>query len=82
MAQTRSSYADKLVLTCIENGKTMDAEILDFTPAYMLTCSVNRQVKVYLRYNNTSKNYVGKVGSLEFTTTGPKETITTQGKRG
>lgn len=77
----KSSYADKLTLVCIENGKTLEAEILDFTPAYMITCSINRQVRVQLRYNGVTKNYVGKVGSLEFTTTGPKETITKQGRR-
>lgn len=66
-------YEDTIKLTCLENNNTVEAEVLDYKPAYMLTCSVNRQVKVYMRYNNADKNYVGRVGSLEFVSNGPNE---------
>ena len=66
-------YTDTIELTCLENNSSITAEVLDFKPAYMLTCSVNRQVKVYLRYNNADKKYQGKVGSLEFESAGPNE---------
>ena len=55
MTRTRTEYADIVKLTCIENNQTLEAEILDYRPAYSLTVSVNRQVKVYLKYNNMSK---------------------------
>jgi hypothetical protein len=66
----KNHYNDTVELTCLENGNSITAEVLDFTPAYMLTCSVNRQVKVYLRYNSADKRYKGNVGSLEFESTG------------
>jgi hypothetical protein len=80
MTRFRSEFNDTVVLKCTENNQTLEAEVLDFTPAYMLTCSVNRQVKVYLRYNKADKNYVGNVGTLEFTSQGPKETKIKQGR--
>ena len=80
MARTRTEYADTVKLVCIENNQTLDAEILDYRPAYSLTVSVNRQVKVYLRYNNDTKKYTGKVGSLEFKTDGPTETLIKEGR--
>jgi hypothetical protein len=75
------SYKDVAELTCLENGKTITAEILDFKPAYMLSVSVDRQVRVTLRYNTEKKLYIGTVGSLEFSSKGPSETITHQGRR-
>lgn len=80
MTRSRTEYADVVVLSCTENNQTIDAEILDYRPAYSLTVSVNRQVKVYLRYNNASKKYTGKVGSLEFETVGPTETHIKEGR--
>jgi len=68
-------YNDTAELTCIENGKTLIGEVMDYTPAYMLVVSVDRSVKVTLRYNTGVKKYIGKVGSLEFESTGPKETV-------
>ena len=78
--QTRVVYDDKVILKCTENDNVLEAEILDYKPAYMLTCSVNRQVKVYLRYNHANKIYQGNVGKLEFTSTGPKSTEIKQGR--
>lgn len=80
MTRTRTEYADIVKLTCIENNQTLEAEILDYRPAYSLTVSVNRQVKVYLKYNNMSKKYTGNVGRLEFETAGPTETTFKQGR--
>lgn len=80
MARTRTEYADTVKLNCTENNQTIDAEILDYRPAYSLTVSVNRQVKVYLRYNNGTKKYAGNVGSLEFETEGPTETLIKEGR--
>ena len=75
-----AQYKDTVELTCLENNSSITAEVLDFKPAYMLTCSVNRQVKVYLRYNNADKNYQGRVGSLEFESSGPKEIAKLKGR--
>ena len=80
MARTRTEYEDKIKLTCTENSQTIEAEILDYRPAYSLTVSVNRQVKVYLRYNSGTKNYIGNVGSLEFETAGPNKIHVKEGR--
>lgn len=80
MSRNRVEYSDRIKLTCTENNQTLDAEILDYRPAQMLTCSVDRKVKVYLRYNTGNKNYVGNVGKLEFVSEGPSITEIKQGR--
>ena len=77
---SRVVYDDVVILECTENNQKLEAEILDYRPAHMLTCSVNRQVKVFLRYNQANKNYVGNVGALEFVTKGPAEAVIKQGR--
>lgn len=73
MQNPKINYSDKLLLECTENGKTLEAELLEYRHAYSITCSIERQIKVYLRYNSGSKKYLGRVGSLEFSTNGPKQ---------
>lgn len=80
MSKNRIHYSDTVELECTENSNVTTAEILDFNPEKNLTCSVNRQVKVSLQYKNNQKLYVGKVGNLEFTTTGPEYYITKEGR--
>lgn len=79
--KTKVSYKDIAELVCLENGKVLTAEVLDFKPAYLLSVSVDRQVKVNLRYNAMKKLYLGNVGALEFSSVGPKENISIQGRR-
>jgi hypothetical protein len=71
-------YQDTATLTCLENNKTMQGEILDFRPAYMLSVSIGRAVKITLRYNTEKKLYLGRVGSLEFSSQGPDTVETVQ----
>jgi len=81
MLKGKSSYTETADITCLETGKTLTGEILEFKPAYLLVVSVDRKVKVTLRYNTDKKLYLGIVGSLEFTSPGPKETVSLQGRR-
>jgi hypothetical protein len=76
-----TQYEDTASLTCGENGQTLDSEVLDYTPGKMLACSVNRQVKVTLHFNQQTKDYRGKVGSLEFQSKGPRELVTLKGRQ-
>jgi hypothetical protein len=80
--RTRTEYNDTVTLTCLENNKTIQGEVLDFKPAYMITVSIDRKIRVVLRYNTGKKMYLGNVGSLEFSSNGPTQTVITQGKRG
>lgn len=65
-------YADKCEVYNLESGKTVTAEILDFQPDRSLTVSINRAVKVVLRYQQQGKKYIGNVGGLEFWSDGPE----------
>jgi len=80
--KTRIDYNDIVDLTCTNNDKAVKGEILDFKPAYMLTVSIDRKVKLVLRYNTEKKLYIGNVGALEFITQGPSQTKTVEGRRG
>lgn len=80
MSKNRIHYNDSVELVCTDNNQKAVAEILDFKPENMLTCSVNRQVKVSLKYNHAKKLYIGRVGSLEFTTSGPESYFTKEGR--
>jgi len=68
-------WEDSCEVTDTNSGKKIVAEILDFRENNVLTCSVNRQVKIVMRYNNSSKSYSGKVGAMEFTSKGPNAVI-------
>jgi len=78
----RVTYSDTAEITCTENNQSLTGEILDFKPEQSLSVSINRQAKVILKYNTRNKNYIGKVGTMEFVSDGPKEIVTIQGKRG
>lgn len=68
------NYDDKCKIHCTNNKKEMDVEILNFKPGAYLDVSVNRSVKVTLRYEAAPHDhYVGMMAGLEFTTKGPKK---------
>jgi hypothetical protein len=54
---------------------------MDFRPNHSLTVSVQRSIKLILKYEARVNTYVGKMSGLEFTTAGPKETIKYTGRR-
>lgn len=59
-------------LKCAENNKILKAQMIDHTPAYMMVCMVDNKVRISLRYNSAEKKYLGKVGTLEFSSDGPE----------
>lgn len=77
--QSRSSFDDTCKLTNTNNGVEVEAEILEFNPGKMLVVSLNRSVKLTLKHNG--RTYVGSMAGIEFTSVGPAETITYQGRR-
>lgn len=75
MVQTRTDYADTCVVTNTDHGKTVDAEILRFVPEKILDVSLNRSVKLSLRWQVSPSGaglYVGNQAGMEFTSTGPE----------
>lgn len=73
MPTKRAIYDDVVDVTSVNNGLTVEAEILDYRPGRVLEASINRQVKVKLNWNAKRGLYAGHVGSLEFESKGPKE---------
>ena len=76
----KTTYADTVSLKCTDNGKVIEAEVMEFRPAHILSVSVQRSIKLILKYNAKGNNYVGSMSGLEFITDGPKETVTYQGR--
>lgn len=64
-----------------DNGTVISAEVLDFAPQKYLRVSVKRSVTLTLKYIPKQDFYLGTMAGMEFTTSGPKETITYEGRR-
>lgn len=69
----KTVYEDTAELHCTDNGKTVIAEVLDHRPEKMLSVSIDRSVRVNLKFHETKKIYIGSMGGLEFTTHGPQQ---------
>lgn len=68
-----ASFDEKCTIYCTDNKKTMEVDILDFKPKQFLSVSVNKSVRVNLKYMDKQELYVGSMAGLEFTTKGPKQ---------
>ena len=66
------TYAETCKIHCTNNNKTMEVDILDFRPKDHLSVSVNKSVRVNMKYTGNNDLYVGTMAGLEFTTIGPK----------
>jgi hypothetical protein len=77
----KKTYADTVDLHCTDKNETVTAEILEFRPNILISVSIQRKIKMMLKFNPRSNNYVGSMAGLEFTTAGPKETITYEGRK-
>jgi predicted RNA-binding protein with RPS1 domain len=82
MSNIRYSYADTVEVKSIDSGQTVSAEILDFKPENSLSVSINRQIKLVLKYDKNKKHYLGRAANMEFVSAGPEKIITAQGRRG
>lgn len=65
------SYDRTAIVECIDNNKSVEADVLTFVEGKYLTVALNT-VKVNLQYNKKHDTYVGSLGGLEFHSTGPK----------
>lgn len=64
-------YEDTCELYNFDSGKTVTAEILNFQPERSLTVSINRSIKITLRYQANGKKYIGSASGFEFWSDGP-----------
>lgn len=75
MAQQRTEYSDTCEIHNTDRGKTFTAEILNFVPEKILDVSLDRSVKISMRWQNSPTGsggfYIGSMAGMEFTSEGP-----------
>lgn len=67
-----TNYADEIPIYCSDTGKTVMAEVLEFKPRQFLNVSIERYIRLSMKYDAKHDQYVGNRANLEFTTKGPK----------
>lgn len=67
-------YDDTTMVTCVDNGQTVKAEILEFKPQNILSISLDRKIKLVLKYVSRSDEYQGELYGRTFVSKGPKST--------
>ena len=73
-------YDDKTKVTCVDNGQTVDAEVLEFKPQSLLSISLDRKIKLVLKYVVKSDEYQGELYGRTFVSKGPKGTHYSTGR--
>ena len=59
------------MVTCTDNDKTIEADVVDFRESRYLSVSMNT-VRVSLQYEPKFNQSVGSMGGMEFVSKGPK----------
>ncbi len=77
--QSNSTFADTCKLKNTNNDVEVDADVLEYKQGKLLIVSLNKSVKLTLKHNGRA--YVGSMAGVEFTSSGPKETIRYTGRR-
>jgi hypothetical protein len=67
----RFQHEQTVTLTCSDNGNSNHADVLNFIPESKLVVSLNRSIKLEMRYNARTKMYTAKQSGLEFVSAGP-----------
>jgi hypothetical protein len=71
----RVQYDQTITVTCSDNGKSNHADVLSFVPEQKLVVSLNKSIKMEMRYNPKNKMYMANQSGLEFVSNGPKANI-------
>lgn len=67
------SFAQTCIVRCTDNDRVIDAEVIDFRQGSLLTVSLEREIKLVLKYDAHRNHYRGNMSGLEFVSDGPKE---------
>ena len=73
-------YEETAKVTCVDNGQTVDADILEFKPQVMMSISLQKSIKLVLKYNINFDEYQGELYGRTFTSKGPKGRHYTTGR--
>ena len=73
----KTVYGDKAILTNTRNDQSVEAEVDNVREHQSLDAFV-ANTKIHMRWNG--KTYVGNMAGMEFTTPGPTQHTTKQGR--
>ena len=73
-------YEETCQVKCVDNGQVVDADVLDFKPQIILSVSLDRSIKLVLKYNSKTDEYQGDLYGRTFITKGPKGTYFKTGR--
>jgi hypothetical protein len=73
-------YDENCKVTCVDNNETVTADILDFKPHVLLSVSLNKSIKMVLKYSTKSDEYQGDLYGRTFVSKGPKATHYSTGR--
>lgn len=74
-------YDETAQVKCVDNGQTVIADVLEFKPQVMLSISLNKSIKLVLKYSNQSDEYQGDLYGRTFVSKGPKGTHYSTGRQ-
>ena len=75
-------YDETAQVKCVDNGQTITADVLEFKPQVLLSISLNKSIKVVLKYSANSDEYQGDLYGRTFVSKGPKGTHYSVGRSG
>ena len=67
-------YDETADVKCVDNGQTVKADVLEFKPQLLLSISLNKSIKLVLKYSALSDEYQGELYGRTFISKGPKGT--------
>lgn len=73
-------YEEVCKVKCVDNDQTVDADVLDFKPQVLLSVSLNKSIKLILKYSLKSDEYQGELYGRTFISKGPKGKHYTNGR--
>jgi len=67
----QDQYETVCEVTCIDNGRSMEVDVINFRPEHSCKILVEKKIDVFLKYNAKHDLYVGSKAGMDFTTKGP-----------
>jgi len=72
MPRRQLSHKQTTLVTCSDNGKSMTADVISFTPNQRLVVSLERSIKMEMTYSSKNNLYMARQSGLEFASSGPE----------
>jgi hypothetical protein len=73
-------YDETCIVKCVDNGESVFADILEHKPQLLLSVSLNKSIKMILKYSPKNDEYQGNLYGRTFVSKGPKGTHYTTGR--